>query len=101
LFDPENDLVLSVVSVWEMAIKIGLGKLTTVGPLGELIARQERELALVLLEVRREHALGVQILPPHHKDPFDRLLVSQCRIEGLVLVSADKVFDSYPVERIW
>ena len=101
LFDPDNDLVLSVVSIWEMAIKVGLGKLTTAGPLSELVAEQERELRLSLLEVRREHALGVQTLAQHHQDPFDRLLVSQCKIEGLVLVSADKVFDHYPIERIW
>jgi PIN domain nuclease of toxin-antitoxin system len=84
-----------------MAIKMGLGKLALTTPLSEMVAQQETEAALEILEIRRQHVLGVQTLPPHHRDPFDRLLVAQCRIEGLELVSADAVLDKYGIRRIW
>jgi PIN domain nuclease of toxin-antitoxin system len=101
ILDPDNDRLVSVASIWEMAIKVGLGKLQLAVPLAELIARQETEAALQILDVRREHALGMQTLPPHHRDPFDRLLVAQCGIEGLALVSSDSRLDAYEVHRIW
>jgi PIN domain nuclease of toxin-antitoxin system len=101
ILDPDNDRVLSVASIWELAIKVGLGKLRIATPLSEMVAHQEAEAALEILDVRREHVLGVQTLPPHHRDPFDRLLVAQCRIEQLDLVSADSALDKYGIRRIW
>jgi len=101
LADPEVELLLSVASIWEMAIKKSLGKLTTTIPLEELIAAQCEAMAASVLDVRREHALGVATLPFHHRDPFDRLLVAQAVAEGLAIVSRDEAFDGYPVERVW
>ena len=94
-------MCLSVASIWEMSIKAGLGKLHLTIPIAELIAMQERENELTVLDVRQEHALAVQLLPNHHRDPFDRMLIAQCRIEGLELVSADAVLDKYGVRRMW
>lgn len=101
LADPEVELVLSVASIWEMATKKSLGKLTTTIPLEELIATQCEAMAVTVLDVRREHALGVATLPFHHRDPFDRLLVAQAVAEGLAIVSRDEAFDGYPFERVW
>jgi PIN domain nuclease of toxin-antitoxin system len=101
LADPEVELLLSVASIWEMAIKKSLGKLTTTIPLEKLIAAQCQTMAVSVLDVRREHALGVATLPLHHRDPFDRLLVAQAVVEGLAIVSRDEAFDGYPVERVW
>lgn len=95
------ELFLSVAAIWEMAIKKSLGKLSTAIPLGELIAAQCSAMVVSLLDVRREHALGDEALPLHHRDPFDRLLVAPAVSEGLAIVSRDEVFDRYPVERVW
>lgn len=101
LADREVQLVLSVASIWEMAIKKSLGKLSTTVPLEELIADQCEAMSVSVLDIRREHALGVVTLPFHHRDPFDRLLVAQAVAEGLAIVSRDQAFDGYPVERVW
>lgn len=98
---PTNELWLSAASIWELAIKKSLGKLTTAVPLGSLIRDQCEAMAVTILDVQREHALGVEALPLHHRDPFDRLLVAQAICEGLELVSVDEAFDAYPVTRVW
>ncbi len=98
--NPAHIAYLSVASAWEMAIKLSLGKLTLGVPLDDLIERGVRT-GIVELAVRRAHVLGVATLPWHHRDPFDRLLVSQALVEGLQLVSADVALDRYPVRRLW
>jgi PIN domain nuclease of toxin-antitoxin system len=97
----ENSLVLSVASVWEMQLKLMLGKLRLRKPLRELIDDQIRENGLEMLPVNLEHVLALESLPPHHKDPFDRLLVSQAITEKWHLVSHDPEVAKYPVKRIW
>ncbi len=99
--DPRNDLFLSVASVWEMAIKKSLGRMELTVPLSRLLAEQLRQLRTTLLEIRCEHALLVETLPFHHRDPFDRLLVAQAIEESLPLLSADTQLDAYPVDRVW
>ncbi len=99
--DPENDLILSVVAVWEMQIKSQLGKLKLNLPLDELVENQQRINGLQVLPVNLEHVLKLNELPFHHKDPFDRLLIVQAKIEDAVLLSADAVFSKYPVELLW
>jgi len=99
--DASNQLVLSVGSVWEMAIKIQLGKLRFAKPLAEMIADQQRTNQLELLSVHLAHALAVENLPPIHKDPFDRLLVAQAQIEGITLVSRDPNLAGYPIQVEW
>ena len=99
--DVRNEKFLSVASIWEMAIKIALGKLEIDAELGELIASGAEGNGIGLLDVRKEHALGVVGLPLHHRDPFDRLLVSQALIERMAIVGRDPAFDAYPIKRIW
>jgi PIN domain nuclease of toxin-antitoxin system len=97
--DPDNDVVLSIASVWEMAIKAGMGRLPLVQPIEEFVPTQLRSTDIVLLPISPEHALGVASRPYHHRDPFDRMLVSQCLVEGIPIISIDEVLDAYGIDR--
>jgi PIN domain nuclease of toxin-antitoxin system len=99
--DPAHKKLVSVATCWEIAIKAGLGKLRLGEPTAVLLGRELPRNNFRLLDIKLEHAAAVETLPPHHKDPFDRLLVAQAKIESLPLVSADVVFDSYGVRRLW
>ena len=94
-------MLLSVASVWEMQIKLRLGKLRLTLSLAELVEGQRRINKIQILSVKLKHVLALEELPPHHKDPFDRLLISQARIEDAVVISKDPVFTEYPVEVVW
>ena len=98
LEDEANELLLSVASVWEMQIKIQLGKLKLSLPLKELIKSQQETNELTVLPVELTHVLALDALPLHHKDPFDRLLIAQSTEEDLTLVSADSQFSAYPAK---
>jgi PIN domain nuclease of toxin-antitoxin system len=93
--------MISVVSAWEMQIKVQLGKLSLTAPLGEIIAGQQKLNQLEVLPINLPHILALDGLPNHHKDPFDRLLIAQARIENAVLISRDTVFGQYPVNVEW
>lgn len=99
--DRKNSLLLSVASVWEMQIKLQLGKLKLNLPLAELIESQQQTNSIEILPVTLVHVLALQNLPPHHKDPFDRLLIVQANVEDAVLVSNDPVFVKYAVQVLW
>lgn len=99
--DRQNAVVLSVASVWEMQIKLQLGKLQLTLPLAELIESQRQTNHLEILPVMLPHVLALQHLPAHHKDPFDRLLIAQATVEDAVLVSNDPAFPQYAVKVLW
>lgn len=99
--DPANTLLFSVVSVWEMQIKIQLGKLKVGRPLADLITHHRRVNQMKVLSAELEHVLALDALPAHHKDPFDRLLIAQAIVENVFLVSGDNQFSSYPVKLLW
>ncbi len=101
LQNPEHSFFLSLVSVWEMQIKVQLGKLTLELPLPDLIAAQLEQNSFELLPIRLEHILRLSALEPHHKDPFDRLLIVQAQTETMTLLSRDPVFGSYDVDVAW
>ena len=98
--DRRVDKILSLASVWEMAIKRGLGKLVLPTSLETLIGKA-RSAGLILAPLELAHVLGVEALPSYHRDPFDRILISQSLAEGTPLVSRDRAFDAYGVRRIW
>jgi PIN domain nuclease of toxin-antitoxin system len=100
LQDPRTEVLLSVVSVWEMLIKSQLGKLTLRLPLAPIVAQQQAN-GIRILPVQLEHVLALEGLPAPHKDPFDRLLICQANVEGAHLVSADQVFAQYAVTVLW
>ena len=97
----ENQLILSVASAWEMQIKMQLGKLKLETSLEGLIKSQQITNELKILIVNLQHVLALDKLPYHHKDPFDRILISQANMEDFTLVSKDDIFSKYPVKVIW
>ena len=99
--DANSTNYLSIVSVWEMAVKVSIGKLPLSQPLDVFIPGQLQRNGIHLLPVRLPHALYVATLPFHHRDPFDRLLIAQSFVEPMPVVSADAMFDRYNVNRIW
>ena len=99
--NPANALFLSVASVWEIQIKIAIGKFILQDSLANVIAEQQQINGVQILPVQLSHALYLENLPLHHKDPFDRLLISQAIVENMTLVSADIQFANYQVSLLW
>ena len=99
--DPTNRKLVSVASCWEIAIKVGLRKLALGEPSTTFLPRELAKNGFHLLAIELAHATFVETLPPHHKDPFDRLLAAQVIIEKLSLVSGDAVLDQYGIHRMW
>jgi PIN domain nuclease of toxin-antitoxin system len=92
--DPGNDVLVSVVSLWEIVVKVRVGKLEA--DIQELVSAIEQE-GFVLLEISAAHLLTLASLPMHHRDPFDHLLIAQAISEGATFVSEDQNTPSYPV----
>jgi PIN domain nuclease of toxin-antitoxin system len=99
--NPENERLLSLASCWEMAIKLGLGKLRLPGAIERFIPEQLVANVFRQLPIELRHVARVAVLPFHHRDPFDRLLAAQALEERCVIVSADPIFAKYGVSRIW
>ena len=97
----DNVLILSVVSVWEMQIKSQLGKLKLNQSLSNLIEGQRHANQVEILSIKLPHVLELKNLPPHHKDPFDRLLIAQAKIENVILLSKDAILARYSPDVIW
>ena len=91
---------LSMASLWEIAIKISLGKLQLEQPYEIFIPQQLALNGIGILNFSLEHTAAVSILPFHHRDPFDRLIAVQAKIEKMILISADPSFDAYEIERV-
>jgi PIN domain nuclease of toxin-antitoxin system len=98
---PANRKFVSVATCWEIAIKVGLKKLDLGEPATTFLPRELAVNHFDLLAIELRHATFVETLPPHHKDPFDRLLVAQSIMEAIPLVSVDAAFDAYGVTRLW
>jgi PIN domain nuclease of toxin-antitoxin system len=99
--DVANEKFLSVASLWELAIKLSIGKLTLAAPFDVLIPQQLSLNGFELLNIEIAHAAAVATLPLHHRDPFDRLLIAQAQVENMSIVSIDAAFDAYSVARLW
>jgi PIN domain nuclease of toxin-antitoxin system len=97
----EYELVYSLVSLWEIAIKIRTGKLNTIGSSVAYIREEMNAYSMELLPIRYEHILQLEALPAHHGDPFDRLLIAQAIHESVPILTHDEVFARYPVKVIW
>jgi PIN domain nuclease of toxin-antitoxin system len=95
--DLSNRVFVSSVSTWEMAIKAGTGKLVLPPALDAWLPARLAEARMTELPVQIKHTLAVQQLPPHHNDPFDRLLLAQALVEGLTLVSRDPTIARYGI----
>lgn len=99
--DLGNTRLFSVASAWEIAIKASLGKLALAGPFHALIPVQLRNNSIQLLQISPDHLDALLTIPFHHRDPFDRMLISQATVEAAVLVSADATLDRYGINRLW
>jgi len=99
--DPSETKFVGVASLWEMAIKVSLGKLQLTQPFESLIPRQLELNGFRILPIDTDSVARIVSLPFHHRDPFDRLLAAQCLTQNLTLVSGDVSFDAYGVRRVW
>ena len=99
--DRHNDVIVSVVSTWEIAIKVARGRLTLPEPPGQYVAERMRLHRFSALPIELSHALEVYRLPDIHQDPFDRLLIAQCQLEDMPILSGDSKIGRYQVEVIW
>jgi PIN domain nuclease of toxin-antitoxin system len=99
--DPANELLLSAGSIWEIAIKIGLGKLVLTQPYLRWMSQALSDLGIAVLPITVEYADVQASLPRHHSDPFDRLIVAQAIVERVSIVSADGRMDAYGIKRLW
>jgi PIN domain nuclease of toxin-antitoxin system len=98
--DPENRIFISAAVAWELAIKIGIGKITPHSILDRL-AETLREENFLELPITIEMSVRAGLLTPHHRDPFDRMLVAQAQSLSLPILSADAILDRYGISRIW
>lgn len=97
----QNELHISNASLWEIAIKSGLGKLHLSSPYETFIPQQLTLLGVSVLEASIIHFAAVARLPHHHRDPFDRLIIAQSIVEQVPVISVDDKFDKYGIQRIW
>ena len=99
--DPDCAVFVSIATVWEIAVKAALGQLEMPVDLGAFLRNELARNGFENLPITFEHAVAVGDLPGHHRDPFDRLLIAQSRIEGLPLVSRDQHFARYEIDLVW
>ena len=99
--DENNSLYLSIASLWEITIKTSLGKLELGIPLEQITTNFILPSGFKILPIHLSHLLVLKDLPFHHRDPFDRLLISQAKSESLTLLSEDSLFKQYDVETFW
>ncbi len=98
LADPETERLLSAASVWEIVIKHGLGKLPLPVAPGDFVPSRLVLTRTDVLDISAAHALRIADLPDHHRDPFDRMIVAQALVEGMPVLTADRVIRRYGVD---
>ena len=100
IIDRQNSLFLSLASIWEIQIKVALGKLDLKGDLATIVDIQIEQNSIQLLPIDLKHIYALSNLPPHHRDPFDRLLIAQSQIEKMTLATVDSAFDRYEIDSL-
>lgn len=98
--DADTAVHVSIVSFWEIAIKKSIGKLTLGNSISDLFQECENQ-DIAVLPISQQDIEAVELLPLHHRDPFDRIIIAAAKNNDLELVSVDNQFDAYPVKRIW
>ena len=97
----ENEIFVSMVSIWELAIKISLRKMSIQKTLKDFINEDIMDNDIKILNINTHHICNLENLPFYHRDPFDRLIITQSVSESIPVISSDKIFDLYPIRRIW
>jgi PIN domain nuclease of toxin-antitoxin system len=101
IVNPDNDILLSPASYWEIAIKVSIGKYQLPSSFEVWMEHQIQVNELEILPIKVAHAAAIVTLPFHHKDPFDRLLIAQSLVEKIPIISVDIILDNYAVSRYW
>ena len=96
----DNEIYVSKVSIWEIAIKVSIGKLIIPFEIKKLIF-EIKGMNIKILNIKNQHLIKVTDLPFHHKDPFDRLIISQAFIDRITIISSDNNFSKYNVKVLW
>lgn len=91
----DNDICISIASLWEIGIKHSLGKITIAEPIDSFLNAVDSEFMMTIVPVTRDHIVKQAMLPFHHRDPFDRLIIAQSMVEGMKLLYTDRMFDRY------
>lgn len=99
--DPNNAVEISPATYWEIAIKIGIGKYSLSESLQGFFERELAANQFNILHIEPRHVTPLTTMPFYHRDPFDRLIIAQAMVEQIPVVSADALFDSYSVKRLW
>jgi PIN domain nuclease of toxin-antitoxin system len=99
--DPNNEILVSPASYWETAIKVSIGKYPLSAPYETFITQGIDGNGFKILPIEPGHAAALTIMPFHHRDPFDRLLVAQAQVEKISVVSNDAILDQYGITRLW
>lgn len=99
--DPDNEVALSVVSAWEIAVKHGLGKLDLPQAAQPFVQHNRERHGIATLPLEEAALAHLERLPAHHRDPFDRLLICQAIAEGMALLTPDPLIQRYPVRTLW
>jgi len=100
LMDSSTERLLSAASIWELATKYELGKIPLPVAPHDFVPSRLATTQTDTLSISAPHALRAGLLPPHHRDPFDRMIIAQALVEGLVVLTADRAFRKYEVERL-
>ncbi len=101
LVNGQEEVYFSAVSSWEISIKVRLGKFQLPDEPTRYIPARLAEQAFHPLSITQSHTLKVYELPLHHNDPFDRLIVAQAIVEGMTILTSDRMFQKYPVDMLW
>jgi PIN domain nuclease of toxin-antitoxin system len=101
LTNGEEEIYLSAASVWEVAIKVRIGKFNLPEPPPVYVPSRMAAQGIRSLQITQNHALKVSELSLHHRDPFDRLLIAQAMVEEMTILTADRAFAKYPVDVLW
>ena len=99
--NPNNEKLLSIVSLWEIAIKVRLGKLELDKPFEQVFPETLDFNCIQILDITVDSLIKLTTLPFHHRDPFDRLIIAQGFVEGLPIITVDTIFDAYSINREW
>ena len=101
ILDPDSEIFLSIASLWEIAIKVNIGKLALDKPFNQLFPDEIDSHGIEILDITIDSLVQLTALPPHHRDPFDRLIIAQALVENLPIISVDRNFDTYGIVREW
>jgi PIN domain nuclease of toxin-antitoxin system len=101
IFVGPSNLSISITSIWEILIKVQVGKLHLPRPAGPYIIDKLAENRIETLPINIDHLLAFERLPMHHRDPFDRILIAQALEQGWPIITADPLFTKYPIRVIW